>query len=60
MDQGEHEDNQIRLDQKPPRVSLNLASLSPTVNYVVVDVCEKQPHRSDYRRDDQIDYQFGE
>ena len=58
MDQREDDSDQVHLDQKPPRVCLNLASISPLVNDSVVDAYEKQPQARQRGRNDKIEHQF--
>jgi hypothetical protein len=60
MDQREDEGDKIHLNQEPPRVRLNLASLSILVNDAVVDAYEKQTQARQHGRNKQIDHQFGD
>ncbi len=60
VDQRDQEDDQVRLNQEPPGVCLNLASLSHFVNDAVVDAYDKQPQARQHGWSDHIDDQFGD
>jgi hypothetical protein len=59
MDQREDEEDKVGLNQEPPRVRLNLASLSILAHDGVVDAYDQQPQAFQHGRNKQIDQQFG-